>query len=118
MPRACSSTPTGWSGRLHDQRLLQESPFGKAFADPESSYSQAMMSRQMQLGGWEMPYVLVADSAYQPHPFIIPCFKDSQAAGSPAMSRYNTKVSKTRVVVRGAGLWNVEEPLADPAQAD
>lgn len=93
---------TGWTGRIHDQRLFVESPLGEALNDSSNEVFGAMTERLVVVDqDHNMPIVLVADSAYQPHPFILPCYKDTDAS-TAERARYNTKVSKARVVVEQA----------------
>lgn len=95
---------TGWTGRIHDQRLFTESPLGEDLNNSGSELVAAMTERMVTMvvgHDHNMPFVLVADSAYTPHPFVLPCYKDTQAS-SAERARYNTKVSKARVVVEQA----------------
>jgi hypothetical protein len=92
----------GWTGRIHDQRLFNESPLGRELSSAISERYADMTSNLVVIDeDYQMNYVLVADSAYATHPFILPCFKDTDA-NTPERRAYNTKLSKTRVVVEQA----------------
>lgn len=92
----------GWSGRLHDQRLFRESVLGCDLLDAGSQRFADMTSNSVLINeDYEMNYVLVADSAYSPSPFLVPCFRDVEA-NTVERRIFNTKLSRTRVVIERA----------------
>lgn len=97
----------GYSGRCHDTDVLKHTELGRQLFDDDSELATLLKEGSARLGGVDVPFMIIADSAYPCRKFILPALKTPdmrQGAESALDELFNTKHSSTRnVVERGFG---------------
>jgi hypothetical protein len=89
---------TGYPGRAHDTWVLENSEFGSQLLDAESPLSRMFHANARQVGGVDVPFLVIADSAYPCRTLILPAFKECEAT-SDERRTFNHKHASTRNIV-------------------
>ncbi|KAJ9516166.1 hypothetical protein QJQ45_024594, partial [Haematococcus lacustris] len=77
----------GCPGSMHDARVMAESELADGL---HGELGQLLWSARQEVNGCAMPMSILADSAYACHTFVLPAFKDTNAARCPHLTRFNT----------------------------
>eukprot|EP00983_Pelagomonas_calceolata_P056435 1144585-Pelagomonas_calceolata.AAC.1 len=92
----------GRTGRSHDYSVLESTPLWEKLSDPSDSLTQLFENASVEIDGVDVPLQLLGDSAYPSKQYLLPAFRDSQAARSSLRKRFNDKHTTTRNVVERA----------------
>ncbi|KAJ9527941.1 hypothetical protein QJQ45_005619 [Haematococcus lacustris] len=95
----------GHAGRAHDAHVFTDSPVGEQLLDPDSPIAQALSRSMKRVGGVDVPYQLVADSAYPAREHVLPTFKNTVAANDPARAHFNDMHKKARIKIEHFWGW-------------
>jgi len=90
---------TGSPGSMHDSRVMENSPFARELS---GRLGRLFWSGRSLINGVQVPFQIIADSAYPCKTFILPALRDTIAGQSVAKGRFNRRVAATRNVVERA----------------
>jgi hypothetical protein len=77
------------------QELLPEQP-------QPTALQAKLQARTVDVAGRQVPYVLIADSAYGASKFVLPAFKHTTAQADARRRKFNKRYSSTRMVIECA----------------
>lgn len=90
---------TGNAGSVHDSTVMQSSPFWRELS---GGLGKLFWRGRSLINGVQVPFQIIADSAYPCKTFVLPALKDSIAATRADKKRFNKKHATTRNVVERA----------------
>ena len=84
----------GYTGRCHDTTVFEASPLWDLL---RSGWIGTLLSQcGAVINGVPVPIMFIADAAYTVSPFVLPAYKDGEAASNPKKALFNKKHCSTR----------------------